>query len=178
MDDGTIGRRWARALAGSLEKDAELAQVEKELSGLSDLASQNDDFKQAMLNPSFSEQEREKVLLALAEASDFHPTTRIFLRLLVQKDRTHYLSDVAIAFRNEADDRLKRVRAQITSAEEMSDSEIKRIVDALKKRTGKDVVPEFSVDKSLVAGMQASIGGMVLDNSVKSRLERLKSSLV
>lgn len=177
MDDGTIGRRWARALASALTSDSDLAKVEEELNAIKSLIDQRGDFQQAMVNPGFTNDEREKVLVAVADQFKFHSQTKVFLRLLVQKDRTHYLGDIADAFRSEVDSRLGRVRAHITSAENMNDNEIKDVVNALKKRTGKEVVPEFSVDKSLLAGMQARIGGMVFDNSVKSRLERLKTTL-
>jgi F-type H+-transporting ATPase subunit delta len=181
MQDGTIGRRYARALALALEDDLGAFQkVEGELTGLGALFEQrtgNTDFRQAMLNPSFSPETRQKILAEIGEAHGFHPVTRQLLRLLVEKERIQYLVSIAKAFQSEVDERLGRVRAHITSARVLDDASVKEIVSALEKRTGKKVVPELEVEPEVLGGISARIGGQVFDNTVRAQLERMRAAL-
>lgn len=187
MQDGTIGRRYARALALVLSDGKDPAanlkafqQVEAELSALAELLEQragNSDFRQAMLNPIFPAAARQKVLQDVAEAHNFHAVTRQVLKLLVDKERVQYLASIASAFRAEVDERSGRVRAQITSARILEDSAVAQIVAVLEKRTGKKVVAELEVEPEVLGGVSARIGGQVFDNTVRAQLDRMRSAL-
>ena len=61
-----------------------------------------------------------------------------------------------------------------SSARELTSAALSSIVAGLEKRTGKTVVAEVAVDPSVIAGVQARIGGLVFDATVRSQLDRLK----
>src|SRR5438874_483730 len=160
MQEGIVGRRYARALVLALEGAAPdtLAKIEDELSSLAalfDRRSGNAEFRQAMLNPSFSSDQRRKVLDAIADAHKFEPVTKTFLALLNEKARFPQLQSIAHAFRDEVDQRVGRVRATILTARELTSTALADIVRGLEKRTGKKVVPEVAVDASVIAGVKA-----------------------
>ncbi|MFZ9886084.1 MAG: ATP synthase F1 subunit delta [Myxococcota bacterium] len=182
MQDGTIGRRYARALALALgEKDVQaLEQVDEQLNALSallDARTGHAEFRQAMLNPRFPPEVRQHILSDLLETYGFHEVARQFMKLLVEKERLRYLPSIARAFRAEVDLRVGRVRAQITSARALEQAAVQQIVAALEKRTGKRVVPELEVQPEVLGGVAARIGGQVFDNTVRAQLERLRSAI-
>ena len=151
MQEGTVGRRYARALIATLESEGQekLQKVEEELSaiaGLLDKRTGNVEFRQAMLNPSFNAEQRKAVLKDIAESHKLEDTTSKFVRLLVEKDRLRDLPVIARAFRDEVDARVGRVRATILSAKPLSPSALADIVRGLEKQTGKKVVPDVAVD--------------------------------
>lgn len=180
--DGTIGRRYARALALTLEEmgdDKALPHVEEQLSALASLLDKggHTDFREAMLNPSFSLEDRRAILDAICEAHGFHAVTRKLLALLVDKDRIQYLPSIARAFRAEVDQRVGRVRAVITSAKGLEQAALDELVKALEQKTGRRVLPEVHVDPAVISGVSARIGGQVFDNTVKAQLDRMRSAL-
>src|SRR5881394_4071551 len=118
MQEGPVGRRYARALILALEgaDQPKLQKVEEELSALAALLDKrtgHPDFRQAMLNPGFSQEQRKKVLAEIAASHKLEATSTQFLRLLVEKDRLPQLPAIARAFRDEVDQRVGRVRATI-----------------------------------------------------------------
>ena len=147
------------------------------MAALLDKRSGHAEFRQAMLNPSFRADERKAVLKSLAEAHKFDEITSSFVRLLVDKDRIADLPIVARSFRDEVDGKVGRVRATIVSAKPLSPTALAEIVRGLEGRTGKKVIPDVSVDASVIAGVQARIGGLVFDATVRSQLERLRADL-
>jgi F-type H+-transporting ATPase subunit delta len=181
MQDGTIGRRYARALALSLGEGASaeaFQRAEQELSALAELfADKASDLRQAMLNPVFPMTARLDILASIGEAHDFSESTRNMLRLLVEKKRIGHLPSIAAAFKDQVDERTGQVRAYITSARVLEERQLQELVAALERRTGKRVVPQLEVEPEVIAGVSARIGGMVFDNTVRTRLERMKSAL-
>lgn len=182
MQEGTVGRRYARALILALEGAApeKLAKIEEELSAVAALLDRrggSPEFRQAMLNPSFSAEQRKAVLKGIADGNKFDETALKFLLLLVDKDRVRELAVVARAFRDEVDRKLGRVRATILTAKALSAQDIQEIVRGLEKRTGKKVLPDVEVDPSVIAGVQARIGGTVFDATVRAQLDRLRAEL-
>lgn len=180
MQEGTVGRRYARALLSSLDKESEgkLTQLEGELSAVAALLDRRQghhDFRQAMLNPIFNVDQRKAVLKAIGDALKLDATTTRFLTLLVDKERIPQLQAIAAAFRDEVDHRVGRVRATILTAKALSPSALADIVRGLEQRTGKKVVPDVAVDASVIAGVRAKIGGTVFDATVRARLDRLRA---
>jgi F-type H+-transporting ATPase subunit delta len=181
MQQGPVGRRYARALISSLEgaNQDRLTQVEEQLSAVAallDKRSGNTDFRQAMLNPSFSPEQRKAVLADMGKAFSLDDAAVKFMRLLVEKGRLPQLPTVARAFRDEVDAQVGRVRATIVTAKPLDSSALLEIVRSLEQRTGKKVVPEVEVDPGVIAGVQAKIGGMLFDATVKNQLDRLKQN--
>ncbi len=181
MQEGTIGRRYARALALALSegstKEDRFTLVEEQLSAvgaLLDRRTGHAGFRQAMLNPGFSTEQRKLVLKEIAKEHKFDEATTSFLNLLVDKERLPHLPSIALSFRNEVDARIGRVRATIVTAKPLAATDLTAIISGLEKKTGKKVVPDVEVDPSLIAGVQARIGGLVYDATVRAQLERLK----
>ena len=67
------------------------------------------------------------------------------------------------------------MRATIVTAKALETADLSAIIAGLEKKTGKKVVPEVEVDPSVIAGVQARIGGLVYDATVRAQLERLRT---
>jgi F-type H+-transporting ATPase subunit delta len=179
MQEGTVGRRYARALSQALGGAGEdrLTKIEEQLSAVGkalDRRSGDAGLRQAMFNPSFAAAQRRDVLAAVAKAHQFDDVTTNFLLLLIEKDRLAELPSIALSFRNEVDAKIGRVRATIVTAKPLDTRELSAIVAGLEKKTGKRVAPDVEVDESVIAGVQARIGGFVYDATVRAQLDRLR----
>lgn len=66
---------------------------------------------------------------------------------------------------------------ELVSAYELADAETDKLVAALKKRLGRDVIVSSRVDASLIGGVLVRAGDTVIDGSVRGRLNRLAEQL-
>jgi F-type H+-transporting ATPase subunit delta len=69
------------------------------------------------------------------------------------------------------------VKARVTAASALPASELESIRAALKRRFGREVEIETSVDDSLIGGAVIDAGDVVIDGSLKGKLARLQSML-
>ena len=69
------------------------------------------------------------------------------------------------------------VKATVTSATELPAGELDKITVALRKRFGREVEVETAIDESLIGGAVIDAGDVVIDGSLKGKLERMQSAL-
>ena len=75
------------------------------------------------------------------------------------------------------DERLGYVRADVSTAKELSDSQRANLEAQIAKLAGKKAKLKFSTDPTLVAGVVARVGSTVYDGSVRGQLEQLRTKL-
>ena len=71
----------------------------------------------------------------------------------------------------------RQAQAEITSAFELSDDQVKELVAALEQKFGLKLKPNVTVDKSLIGGVRVAVGDQVLDTSVQAQLVRMRDQL-
>jgi len=102
---------------------------------------------------------------------------RRFIALLVENKRLAFLPEISQLFNALKDEVEGVVDVQVTSAAPMADGEGKALAAALEKRFGRSVRVHTAVDASLVGGAVVRAGDLVIDGSLKSKLERLAYEL-
>jgi F-type H+-transporting ATPase subunit delta len=103
---------------------------------------------------------------------------RNLLSILAENDRLTALPEIAAQF-----DMLKaraenKVKVQLTSATVVDKSVADQVASALERRLGRAVELELQIDISLIGGAIIRAEDMVIDGSVRTRLQRLAEALV
>ena len=68
--------------------------------------------------------------------------------------------------------------AKVATAYPLSDDERAALIDKLRDELGAPVVLEERVDQSLLAGMKITVGGRLIDSSLKAQLKEVEAALV
>lgn len=175
MVEGSVARRYARALMDLARETGTVATVEGELRRFHAVyQADGAQLGNALSNPVITLAERHAVLEAVLPRLGFGGLTSNFLRLLLDKDRMAVLADVVREFRALADAEENRVRATVTTAFPMDAAMEAEVAAALSKSTGKNVELTTQVDAQLLGGMVARVGSVVYDASLRTRLDRLQ----
>ena len=66
---------------------------------------------------------------------------------------------------------------EVTSASTLSEEQLNKISAAMEKRLSRKVKLNCKIDKSVMAGVVIRAGDLVIDGSIRSRLERLADVL-
>ncbi len=101
-----------------------------------------------------------------------------FVMVVVAKRRHTLLLDIARAYRLLMDERMGRLRVAVAISHAPDETLKKEIRQALEKRTGREVIPAFTVDPELLGGMVVHLGDEILDSSVRSRMAGLRRRLL
>lgn len=100
-----------------------------------------------------------------------------FLRVLHENRRLVLLPEIARLYDELRAEAESRVEAEVASAFEIGDAQLKSIAAALRKRFGRDVTLTTRIDPSLVGGVVIRAGDLVIDGSVRGQLHALATHL-
>jgi len=107
----------------------------------------------------------------------FSNTGQNFVRVLAEYGRLGLAPDIEQIFNQECSALEGRSEVSVTSAYELSDSQVQDIVSAMSKRLGTDVNVSVDVDDSLIGGIVIRAGDLVIDASLRGRLGKLTLDL-
>ena len=100
-----------------------------------------------------------------------------FLGLLFDNRRLALLPEISGLYDELRLESERVVKAKVTSATALPAAELESIKAALKKRFGREVEVEAAVDASLIGGAVIDAGDVVIDGSLRGKLERLQTVL-
>jgi len=175
---GSVARRYARALFGIGVDAGKFEALGDELGDLATLWNQSDELRDALENPVFKPEQKRAVLQNILPRIAPTPEVQRFVLLLLDRRRIVLLPAIARAYRDLTDAQLGRVRAEVTSAQELNAATLDRVRRSLEQRTGKKVVINSTVDPELIGGVVARVGDLVLDGSVRTQLADLRDRLL
>lgn len=177
MKQTVLARRYAKALfAVGKENDAYEA-FNDTLQAVAELYTSQKEVADALTNPLYPVDVREKVMAGIIESAGIDKIPANFFNLLVEKKRAEILPEIAEQFRAMVDEEKNISHGTVISAVELSDELQAKVQAALEKLTGKKVELSTSVDPTLIGGIVAKVGDLVLDGSIKSQLAGLKDSI-
>src|SRR5690606_27760830 len=114
------------------------------------------------------------VLLATDGADE---ELRRFIGLLAENQRLALLPEIAGLFEQLRAEAEQIVKARVTAATELPPAQRGAIRAGLKRRFNRGVEIETAVDPSLIGGAVIDAGDVVIDGSLKGKLERLQGAL-
>jgi F-type H+-transporting ATPase subunit delta len=170
-----IARVYAEALFEAAKDKQELDEVREQLGQFADALDQNRELATFFFSPYFSsEEKRDAIRRAISGA---RPELVNFLELLAEKHRMPAIFRI----RRELD-RLwaqenRQLDVELTSAVELDPEVAKRVSDEISKQTDRTVELESTVDPDILGGLVLRVGNMVLDTSIRTRLERLRREI-
>ena len=100
------------------------------------------------------------------------------MKLLLENRRAAVMPEISTHFEALKAKVENSVDATVTSATKLSDSQVDEIRAALKARLGRDVRIETEIDENLIGGAVIRAGDVVIDGSLRARLEGLATALI
>lgn len=100
-----------------------------------------------------------------------------FVKVLAENGRLTVLPEISVQFELLKANAESTVEATITSAQELTQTQIDELVTGLKVRFNRAVTVQVAVDAELIGGAVIAIGDQVIDGSVKGHLQRMSFAL-
>ncbi|CDG85854.1 ATP synthase F1, delta subunit [Janthinobacterium agaricidamnosum NBRC 102515 = DSM 9628] len=128
-------------------------------------------------NPKASESDVAATLLSLLK-SPLNEEVKHFVAMLVENGRVSLLPEIGAQFHLLKNSLEGAADAEITSAFELSGTQVAELVATLEKKFSRKLNPAVTVDPSLIGGVRVVVGDEVLDTSVRAKLQQMRDALV
>jgi F-type H+-transporting ATPase subunit delta len=100
-----------------------------------------------------------------------------FLKLLAENKRLLVLADIKANFEMLKAEQEKSLDVTVISFDAMSNEQKEALAQSLKKRMNRDISINETIDKSILGGAIVRAGDLVIDGSVRGKLNKLKAEL-
>ncbi|HLF10096.1 MAG TPA: F0F1 ATP synthase subunit delta [Gammaproteobacteria bacterium] len=181
-DFSTVARPYARAV---FELASAAGQLREWSEGLAAAAAVLNDAaaKSFLARPELTDQQRAEFVQAICadvKGADLWRSQhgQNLLRLLVENDRLTALPGIAAQFDALKAQAENKVKVTLVSAVEVDRGVAEKVTQALQKKLGRTVELELTIDPALLGGAIIRAEDMVIDGSVRTRLQRLAENLI
>ncbi len=174
---GGIAGRYAVAIYDLAEEAEALDAVAQELTQLHQLISGSADLGKLVRSPVIDQAAKASAMAAVLEKAGGTDLVRRFVGVVAGNGRLFALTAIIDAFLAELARRRGEVTAQVVAAQPLSADQERSVLDILRKTSGGKVAMNVEVDPSLIGGLVVRVGSLMIDSSLKSKLQRLQLAM-
>jgi F-type H+-transporting ATPase subunit delta len=168
-------RVYAEALFEVAKEKGKLDPIREQLGQFVDALDESEDLRVFFFSPYFSTLEKGDGLKRAIDGAE--PELLNFLNLLIEKHRVPEIFRVRRQFEELWKEENRRIDVTVTSAVELDPAVVGKIGEEIERQTGREVELASKVDDGILGGIVLQVGNMVLDASIRSRLEKLRKSV-
>jgi ATP synthase F1 delta subunit len=166
---------YADALFEVGKEKGKLDALRDQLAQFTDALNATRDLQVFFFSPYFSSAEKSAGAKRAIEGAE--PEFINFLELLIEKGRMPEIFRVRREFEELWKHENRRIDVTVTSAVELDPAVVSKIGEEIQRQTGQEVDLASRVDEDILGGVVLQVGNMVLDASIRSRLEKLRKSV-
>ena len=166
---------YSRALFEVAEEHDVLDRIQKELGQFADAVDENRNLQVFFFSPYFSSQEKKDGIRKLIKGGDKRFVH--FLELLAERHRMPAIFRIRRAFDELWREERKLLSVRVTSAVDLDKKTVRDIGKRIEEQTGKSIELTADVDPDVLGGIVLQVGNMVLDASVRNKLDRLRKQV-
>jgi F-type H+-transporting ATPase subunit delta len=170
-----IARVYADALFQVAKQQGKLDVIREQLGEFADAVAASRDLQVFLFSPYFSSTEkRDGIGRAVIGAE---PELVNFLELLAEKHRMPVIFRIRSRFDELWAAENKQLEVKLTSAVELDPEIVARVEAEIERQTHRKVELEAEVDTEMIGGLVLRVGNMVMDASLRGRLEKLRKEV-
>lgn len=170
---GTAAFRYASALVELAMQGGAIPQIEKDIADLKLMLESSDDLRTLVRSPLVAKGAQQAALSALADKAGFNALTKNFLLVLAQNRRLPEIESMLKAVEENLSARRGELRAKVESATALTDAQKKTLEETLSKTVGQPVAVDATVNPALIGGVAVTLGSLLIDDTVKTKLDRM-----
>jgi F-type H+-transporting ATPase subunit delta len=170
-----IAQVYARALFEVAVQRDSLDAVHEQLGTFADALNENRQLAQFFFSPYFTAEEKKAGLARAVQGAD--PAFDNFLQALIERHRMPAIFRIRTEFETLWDEARKLLPVQITSAVALDAKTVQSLGERIGTQVDRRVEVTAEVDPDIIGGVVLRVGNVILDASIKNRLEQLRKQV-
>ncbi|MGD9898379.1 MAG: ATP synthase F1 subunit delta [Calditrichaceae bacterium] len=172
-----VSKRYAKALFELAKEQNKLEKIDADFLELKKLVDTNDEFNNFIANPLISKSVKYQIVKQLFE-SKLDDLTYRFLLLVNEKNRISLLPEMIERFNVLLLNHRNQVEGEVVSVVELSGLQIGNIQSNIEDLIGKTVILKQRLDPDVLGGFVVKVQDIIIDNSVRYQLIKLREKLL
>lgn len=171
----SVASTYAEALYEAAADADAVGPVATDVAEFAEALEGSEDLRSVLGNPEIGTRTKKATVGALTEGAN--PLVVNFLQVLLDRGRVHEFGAIARAFGERVARAQDRLEVEAVTAVPLPDDLRARIVKRIEEKTGSSIDLSESVDPDIVGGLVLRVGGVVVDGSIRHRIDELREVL-
>ena len=171
-----ISKNYAQALLESTSEENRNEYFVNQLDEILKVFTDSNDLKVVMSNSSVSANKKIEILDEIFKGKINEKLLNL-MKILVEKNRFGEFDSIIAGYKQMTEKSENKKIVEIVSPIELDTDNKTKILSKLGEKLNNKIVPEWTVDKSLIAGLVFKFDDYVIDTSIKAKLEDLRKTL-
>lgn len=173
----TVAERYAESLFALASEEDAISSYLDDMKLVDEVLESDPKIVQFFSHVLISDEDKCK-LLDDSFSSSINKYVLNFLKLLVKKRRIRYIRDIVKSFIGLCNKKLGIEEGLVYTPYALSDEQLKDVEKAMSEKENKAIVLRQIIDESLIGGIKVQINTRVYDDSIKNKVEKLRSKLL
>jgi F-type H+-transporting ATPase subunit delta len=171
----TVARPYAEAIFARAEETGQL-QAWADMLAFLEMLVQDGTMSRIIADPQFDRHQMADLIISIAEQRLTEEGGNL-VRLLAENGRVTVLPEMRALYQELMEESLRTITVEVHSAYQLEAEQEQEIAAALKEKLGREVTIVSKQQPDLIGGVHIRAGDMVIDGSIKGRLEQLANEL-
>ncbi len=172
-----VVKRYSKALYELSLEENKKNKIINDLSKINLLINKNRELKEIINSPLIASKKHQEILLSISKILKLDEITQNFLFLLAYNKRLNLLDKISHSYNESSSNQKNIIKIDVILPNKVSKKDIITINNQLKVEIRKKTKINFIEDKNIISGFIIKIGSIMLDFSMKSKLEKIVNSL-
>ena len=174
----TSANRYSLALYELAAEANVLSRIEINVLSIMNLIEKSDDFKNLIKDPTVSQNDLCNAIDKIFDYLKIENLLKNFINFLVIKRRFFFVEHILNNFIEICSEKRGEIKTEIKSAKNLSKDEINKIKDELSKHFTSKIKLNYKYDESLIGGLIVQVGSMMIDTSIKNKLQQIENKMM
>ncbi|MBV9802310.1 MAG: F0F1 ATP synthase subunit delta [Solirubrobacterales bacterium] len=170
-----IAQVYSRALFEVAVEQEALDEIHEQLGAFADAMNDNRQLATFFFSPYFSTEEKKEGLERAV--TDAHPAFENFLQALIERHRMPAIFRIRTEFQTLFDEEKKLLPVQIISAIELDHDTVESLGRRIGEQVDREIELSSEVDPDILGGVVLRVGNVILDSSIRNRLDQLRKQV-
>ena len=173
-----ILQRYALALYELSKENNQTDQFASNLKTFMKIYKSSDDLKDFVKNPTNSQESQKTVFKKIFSQMNFNKILQNFFLILISKKRIFFLDKIIDEFLKLISNKNGEITGNIITPNKIDEKIISQIEKEISINIKKSIKLKNLIDESLIGGIVVQIGSLMVDTSIKNKLQQIENTMI
>tara|TARA_A100001037_G_C14971489_1_gene553892 strand:- start:241 stop:798 length:558 start_codon:yes stop_codon:yes gene_type:complete len=173
-----VSQRYALALYDLSTEKNQTEEFSTNMINFMKMFNSNENLKNFVKNPTHSAEEQKLVFNKILNHMNFNQIVKNFFLILIEKKRIFFLDQIIGEFLKLISKKRGEVSGNLISSKKIDEKTVLSIEKEISKNINRSIKLNYKTDESLIGGVIIQIGSLMIDTSIKNKLQKYKKLML
>ena len=173
-----ISQRYALALYELSKESNKTDEFTTNIISFIKVFNSNENLRNFVKDPTYSSEDQKKIFEKVLNIMNLNKIVKNFFTLLIIKKRIFFIDKIIDEFLKIISFKKGEISAKLISSKKIDEKTLLEIEKEISENMKGSIKLNYKIDESLIGGIVLQVGSLMIDTSIKSKLQKYKKTMI